>query len=220
MNLLYYDNKYLKECLATVEDIFEENGKNYLRLNNNIFYAQGGGQKGDKGAIIYDNQEYQVINCIKDEKGYPIIITDTLLPQDSIQKEVMCRLDWNFRYTQMKLHTSLHLLHCFICEYYNKEIEYPISSNIEKDFAYNKYPQELITDDVIEFIRTKFDEFFKQDIDVVTYADEKNPMYRYWQCMDFIIPCGGVHVSKLNEIGKISINYHNKKGITTIKITL
>ena len=153
MNLLYYDDKYLKECHSQVESIWEENDKNYLRLNNNIFYAQGGGQKGDKGVIIYDNNEYQVINCIKDENGYPIIITDRPLPQEALQKEVLCKLNWDFRYTQMKLHTSLHLLHCFLNEYYEKEIDYPISSNIESDFAYNKYPEELITEDVIQFIQ-------------------------------------------------------------------
>ena len=220
MNLLYYKDSYLKECNAKIENIWEENDKNYVRVDNNIFYAQGGGQKGDKGYLIHNDETYEVINCIKDENGYPILITDVLLPKDLMNQEVRCKLNWDFRYTQMKLHTALHLLHCFIGEYYRKEIEYPISSNIEIDFEYNKYPQDIITEEVIHFVQKKYEDLLKQNIEVITYPDENKEMYRYWKCMEYIIPCGGVHVLKLNEINNVVINAHSKKGITTIKVSL
>jgi len=220
MELLYYKDAYLKECKSIILDSYEEDGKYYVILDNNIFYPQGGGQKGDKGNIILDNKIYEVINCIKDENKNPIVITNKMIEKDNIGKEVMCKLNWEYRYKQMKLHTSLHILHYLLEQYYNKQLEYPISSNIEDDFAYNKYPMELINDEVINYIQNKMNELFNKDIDVITYPSNEDEKYRYWKCMNYVIPCGGVHVKNLMEIKKINIECHTKKGITTVKIML
>jgi alanyl-tRNA synthetase len=220
MNLLYYENAYLKECKSKILDAFESDEKYFIRLDNNIFYPQGGGQKGDKGVILVNNETYQVINCVKDDEKNPLIILDKNCPKDNIGKTVLCSLNWEYRYFQMKMHTSLHLLHYLLEKYYAKAIDYPISSNIEDDFAYNKYPMELINDEVINYLNIEMNKLTISKSEVITYPDKDNSHYRYWKCLDYIIPCGGVHVSCLNEIGKIMVESHTKKGITTVKILL
>lgn len=216
MNIIYYENPYLKEC--DTEVIYSEcvEGKNYIRLNDVLFYAKGGGQKADRGTIEY-GETANVLACIKDEEGMPLVVTDKAIP---VSTKVECHLDFDFRYTQMRLHTSLHLLHCFIEDYYKKAIEYPLSSNIETDFAYNKYPEGIINDDVIKHVNECFIRYIKEDHEVVTYPEKDNPQYRYWKCLDYTIPCGGIHVKSLKELGLINIEYHTKKGVTTVKVRL
>jgi Ser-tRNA(Ala) deacylase AlaX len=43
MELLYYKDAYLKECKSIILESYEEDEKYYVKLDNNIFYAQGGG---------------------------------------------------------------------------------------------------------------------------------------------------------------------------------
>lgn len=38
--------------------------------------------------------------------------------------------------------------------------------------------------------------------------------------MNYKIPCGGIHIDKLNEIGNTKIDVTHKKKTITIKITL
>jgi alanyl-tRNA synthetase len=129
-------------------------------------------------------------------------------------------LNWDFRYTQMKLHSSLNLLHYIISKYYNKEIDYPISSDITDDFGYNKYPENMINEDLVNYVSKELDKMIKNDNPVVTSVDENDKNYRYWECMNYIIPCGGVHIKNLKEINCLKMSVHTKKGVTTIKLTL
>lgn len=217
MNINYYEDAYLKECTTKVIKSFETEKGFGLKLEDNIFYAKGGGQKADRGTIAFDDETANVLTCIKDEDGTPLLLVDKFIEEG---KEVKCILDFDFRYTQMRLHTALHLLHCYMEDYYKKALEYPLSSNIEADFAYNKYPEGLVNDEVIEHVNMMFKKTIEEDHKVSTYPDENNPLYRYWTCMDYVIPCGGIHVSSLKELGVINVSYHTKKGVTTVKLTL
>ena len=110
----YYEDKNKKELSTKIVDIFEENNKCFIRLEDSIFYPQGGGQKGDRGYLIIDNQKYKIINSIKDENYNSILIMEQDIDRKYIGKNVECYLDWNFRYKQMRLHTSLHIYHALI----------------------------------------------------------------------------------------------------------
>ncbi len=214
----YYEDNYCRELDTTITEVLHEGDNTYIRLADTIFYAQGGGQKSDRGMIIRDGKEYHMLKSIKDENGDPVHLTDIPDPQSGQQVHLI--LDWDFRYFQMKLHTCLHIMHLLIEEQIGHEIENPLVADIEESFAYNKYPNAVVSGVDIGQVERNMNELFTQDIEVTTYENENDAHYRYWKCRDAVIPCGGIHVHHLNEIGIIKLSSHAKKGKMTVKVEL
>ncbi len=217
---LYYEDKYKKELQTKIIDIFFENEKCFIRLENSIFYPQGGGQKGDRGYLIIDGKKYNILNSIKDENYNSILMMEDSINQKYINKDINCYLDWEFRYKQMRLHTSLHLIHAIIEEVKGSKLDYPLISTIEDGFAYNKYDENSFDISILTEVEDRFYKLAQTDNEVITYPDVEKEHYRYWQCMNYKIPCGGIHISKLSEIGKVKIETSHKKKTITIKISL
>ena len=216
----YYEDKCKKELTTNIVDYFDEKGKYFIRLEDSIFYPQGGGQKGDRGYLLVDDKKIQIINTIKDENYNSILIVDQEPDKSFVGKEAKCFLDWNFRYRQMRLHTSLHLYHALIEEIGNIKLDNPLLSTIEDGFAVNKYDENAFDINILEDVTKRFNELIKSDTKVITYPDCEKDNYRYWECMNFIIPCGGIHVDNLNEINDVDIDISHKKKAITVKISL
>ena len=216
----YYEDKNKKELNTKITDIFEENDKCFIRLEDSIFYPQGGGQKGDRGYLIIDNQKYNIINSIKDENYNSILIMEQDIDRKYIGKNVECYLDWNFRYKQMRLHTSLHIYHALIEDLNGIKLDNPLLSTIEDGFAVNKYDENAFDNNILDEVTKRFKELIKTDTKVVTYPDVEKEKYRYWKCMNYIIPCGGIHVDNLNEIDDVDVVITHKKKATTVKVIL
>lgn len=216
----YYEEKNKKELKTKIIDIFEENGKCFIRLEDSIFYPQGGGQKGDHGYLIIDKQKYNIINSIKDEDYNSILIMEQEIDRKYIGEDVECHLDWDFRYRQMKLHTSLHIYHALIEEVSGTKLDNPLLSTIEDGYAVNKYDENAFDINILEEVTKRFKELIKTDTKVTTYPDKEKENYRYWECMNYVIPCGGIHVDNLNEINDANIEITHKKKAITVKIIL
>lgn len=216
----YYEDKYKKELQTKIIDIFLESEKCFIRLEDSIFYPQGGGQKGDRGYLIIDNEKYNIINSVKDENYNSVLIMEDIVDKKYINTEVKCYLDWDFRYRQMRLHTSLHLFHAILEEMKGSKLDYPLISTIEDGFAFNKYDENSFDISILDKVEERFYELIQTDNKVKTYPDKEKENYRYWECMNYKIPCGGVHVDKLHEIGKVKIETSHKKKAITIKISI
>lgn len=216
----YYEDKTKKELKTVIKDTFKENDRCFVRLEDSIFYPQGGGQKGDRGYLVLDNQKYNIVNSIKDEGYNSILIMDCEVDRKYIGADVNCYLDWDFRYKQMRLHTALHLYHALIEEMIDDKLENPLLSTIEDGYAVNKYDENAFDINILEKVTEKFKELVKTGAPVATYSDQDKENYRYWKCMDYVIPCGGVHVDNLHEIGDVDIEITHKKKAITVKIVL
>lgn len=219
MNNVFYADNYLKQIETTIVDFFCVENKCYVVVNDSIFYPQGGGQKGDKGILIINNVEKQVLNSIKsfDERYKTLLIVENL---ENIEiGQVTCILDFDFRYRQMRLHSALHIHHCMIEEIL-KTIPNPIMSNIDDSVAFNKYEDDRITVDVMNRANELFKTFVSSNREINTYSDLKNEDYRYWKCDKYIIPCGGLHVNNTSLIGELHFDIKEKKGAITVKISL
>lgn len=219
MNNVFYADNYLKQIETTIVDFFCVENKCYVVVNDSIFYPQGGGQKGDKGIIIINNVEKQVLNSIKsfDERYKTLLIVENL---ENIEiGQVTCILDFDFRYRQMRLHSALHIHHCMIEEIL-KAIPNPIMSNIDASVAFNKYEDDRITVDVMNRATELFKTFVSINHEINTYSDLKNEDYRYWKCENYTIPCGGLHVNNTSLIGELNFDIKEKKGSVTVKISL
>lgn len=216
----YYEEKNKKELSTIIKNIIIENDKCYVELEDSIFYPQGGGQKGDRGYIVLGGKKYNIINSIKDENYNSILVMEDHINKGNVGERVECYLDWDFRYKQMRLHTALHIYHALIEETKKEKLNNPILSTIEDGYAINKYDENDLDIHILDEVTQRFRELIKSDIKVITYPDKEKENFRYWKCMDYIIPCGGVHVDNLNEINDVDIEITHKKKSITIKIIL
>lgn len=218
-----YDDLYARELRTTIKRIFTEDDKNCIQLEDNIFYPKGGGQKGDRGTLIIDGKNIQIIDTFKDQYSDDgvLIITKEQVDESNVGKDIKCSLDWNFRYNQMKLHTSVHLHHCMIERVAGKKMPYPQVSSIEETgFAFNRYDSKEITEELVDKASGEFRKVISGGAEVTTYPDAEKVSFRWWECLGYKIPCGGTHVKDISEIGEVNIKYSAKKGKPTVKITL
>lgn len=103
---LFTDDAYLKACSARVVAL-EEKG---VVLDRTVLYARSGGQPGDAGRLAWAGGEAAVAEAIKGEAG---AILHTLAPGAApppVGAEVAVTLDWERRHRHMRMHTTMHLL--------------------------------------------------------------------------------------------------------------
>ena len=206
-------------------------------LSRTIFYPQGGGQKGDRGAIYIDTGLAGDLNLpsmfkVKDTRkdGIHILhvlddfdptLVDTI--KDNLYGElVSTQIDFNFRLKQMRLHSIAHLLHFFTQEVCNLvDLPYPVSSDLLQNSGINRYESDFrVSRDEIALIKDRLKKFADSHQDIKTFPDEIKDGYRYWLCDKYLVPCGGAHLTNTKNIGDFALSVSNKKGQTSIKFEL
>lgn len=218
----FYEDPYLTEINTIITGVFAENNQNCIQVADNIFYPRGGGQKGDKGTLTINGTNYNVVDTLKDpynEEGIIMITAEKVL-ENAKGQAAFCKLNWEFRSKQMRLHTAAHLRHCLLEKTAGKSLPFPKVSDIQDGFVFNRYESDEITPELVE----KTNEFFRAAIslgaEVKTYPDVSNKGFRWWECLGYKIPCGGIHINNISEIDKVEIKYNSKKGMPTINIKL
>lgn len=189
---LYYEDAYLKEAKAKVLDIKDS----ALLLDQTIFYPTGGGQPHDEGTI----DGVKVLDVYKDDGGnvwHVVEEPDKFKAGD----EVELRIDWEYRYRLMRIHSSMHLMDYVLNEVLGRgkwEL-YGSGMNVKKGRYDIVYPENLnkFKEQIIELFNKLVDEGGEMRI---WWEGEK----RMTQIRDFeILPCGGTHVRDIKEIGHI-----------------
>lgn len=222
MNNLYHEDPYLKEIETNVSFTQEEDGKSYVSLEKNIFYPQGGGQKGDRGYLIVEGKKITVLNTVKDpySTGGVLLVVEDGKQVGLDGKGAKAVIDWDFRYKQMRLHSTVHYHHIALEESLGEKLPYPETSDIQDGFAYNRYGTAKISEELVMKANVLLTKIIEEGKVVENYPDEEKEGYRWWEVDGYKIPCGGTHIKNMNEIGKVEISYSEKKGKQTIRFSL
>ena len=101
---LFRNNSYLQEHVSKVIEVLPEG----IILDETIFYPEGGGQPGDEGKLVL-NDETVSITGTKYIDGSIVHLTENS-SQFKINDKIKIILDWSKRYAYMQVHTCLHLL--------------------------------------------------------------------------------------------------------------
>ena len=188
---LYYEDAYLKEARAKVVEVRED----ALLLDQTIFYPTGGGQPHDRGTI----NGVEVLDVYKDDAGnvWHVVAEPEKF---KVGDEVELRIDWDYRYKLMRIHSAMHLLEHVLNEVLPGEWElYGSGMSVEKGRYDIVYPENV-------------NQWKEQIIETFNrYVDEGGEMKIWWegdkrltQIRDFeVIPCGGTHVRDIREIGHL-----------------
>ena len=188
---LYYEDAYLKEAKAKVLEIRE----NALLLDQTIFYPTGGGQPHDRGTI----SGVEVLDVYKDDAGnvWHVVAEPEKF---KVGDEVELKIDWDYRYRLMRIHTAMHLLEHVLNEVLPGEWQlYGSGMSVEKGRYDILYPEN------VNQYKEKMIELFNRLVDEggevkIWWEGEK----RLTQIRDFeVIPCGGTHVKDIREIGHL-----------------
>ena len=221
MSKLFEENPYLREFKAKIINIDIE--EKTIELDNTAFYARSGGQPGDIGQIITENQNIEVEDTIKKDNKIINIINKT----ENLDKgtEIIGKINWEKRYKHMKMHSALHLM-CSVIplgvtggqigyeksrldfndpdkEINKEEIEEKINSLVKDDYEItSEIIDSKILDEQPELVRTMSVK--------PPQIDGKIRLIKIGN-VD-LQPCGGTHVKSTAEIGLIKIGKIENKG--------
>ena len=196
-------------------------------LDVGLFYPRGGGQPGDRGELVRaDGSSLTVLEAIYDEDRTTVLLTtpeDAALPAPG--EAVTARLDWPTRYARMRAHTALHLL--------SVALPYPVTGGAvgdaegrldfdSGDVAFDAGEiaarlAEMVATDAPVTTRWITDEELDANPGLVKTMKVKPPRgtgrVRLVEIAGLDIqPCGGTHVARLSEIGRIEVTGIEKKG--------
>jgi Ser-tRNA(Ala) deacylase AlaX len=221
----YYNEPYLREIATRINAAFQEEGISYIQTESNIFHPQGGGQKGDHGILILDDHELSICDTRKDKQstvgGVLLVLKEPFSGLEKLPgKEAICKLDWDFRYRQMRLHSSAHLHHCMLEKVHGGIISHPKTSDIQDTFAFNRYDDTKVTPQLAEAASIEFKKAVETGARTIRYPDPEKVGFWWWECLGYKIPCGGTHVADIKEIGNMDFTFSTKKGNTTINIKI
>lgn len=207
---LFWDNPYLAECNSIVTFV---NGKT-ITLDQTIAYAFEGGQQSDFGTI----GGYEIINAEK--RGMEIYYTLPDIHNLSIGDKVKVSIDWEKRYRIMRLHFAAELVLEFVYQNYNHPEK--VGANITHDKARVDFCWDGNISGIFAFLESELKKMIDADLNIISaYSDEENER-RYWEICNFTkIACGGTHIRKTGEIGKLKLKRINPgKGKERIEIYL
>ena len=224
---LYINDSYLNSYESNILEASE----NYIILDKTVFYAASGGQPGDKGKLIIDQNEIEVIDTIYDGDFIKHIINKNKNLKQ--YKKAKCLINWQKRYSLMKVHSCLHLL-CAL-------IKSPVtggSINIDRgrlDFDLEEKPdKEKLSNDLQSLINNNYnitsswisDEELDKNPNLIRTMSVKPPrgsgkirMIKIGDNIDYQ-PCGGTHVKNTSEIGNIEIIKIENKGKRNKRISV
>lgn len=195
--ILYYGDPYLSQFEATVLAVGDDGG---VYLDRTAFTPRGGGCPGDTGFIgdaqVTDTQ-------MDDQGGIAHVVSDSASIEPGMR--VATKLDWDRRLRIMRLHSASHLMEHFLFAQLG-ELErvgnFLTESGDKCTYEYG----EAISPELITRVNETCQSFIDAGGPIETYADVQNVQRRYWSCKGVVIPCGGVHLRDIGEVGKIKIS--------------
>ena len=223
---LFGENAYLKEAPGKVIGFSGENG---LILDRSIFYPTGGGQPGDTGSIVFNGETFSVEETVKGENGNIILLLADGFSSLKIGDAVKQLLNWDMRYTYMKVHTALHLLSVVIplpvtggaITAQKGRLDFNMPEAIENKGELTDKLNELISADYEITESWISNEELQANPSLVKTMSVKPPtgsgkvrLVRIGNkdTQIDLQPCGGTHVKRTSEIGMMHLGKMQKKG--------
>lgn len=228
---IYYQDAYQKEIEAKVVDIQESAGSllSSIVLDQTVFFPEGGGQPGDRGEIIGKKGSVKIeyTRLINDE----IVHQGKMIDELSRSDKVTAKIDWNYRYKYMKIHSAGHLIHDVLMSM-SQGLK-PLRGSHGKK-AYLEYEGGMDVS-LQEELERRLNEAIKKDLPMMTKEATYDELVKECQFVPpnlpgdkslrmlkigeySAMPDGGVHVKSTKEIGKVLIiNLSSQEGKTTVK---
>ncbi len=218
---LFRADAYRRDCEATVIAVTD----GAFVLDRTVCYPEGGGQPGDRGVIRdASGREIAVRDTRKSGDGDIHHIVDDGAALPAVGDVVTVTIDWAYRYRHMRTHTCLHLLCSLIphpvtggaISQDKGRLDFDMTEGVDKA-AIEAALQALIDADHPVTSRTISETELEADAALVrTLAVAPPPGQGQVRLVDVngvdLQACGGTHVARTGEIGRVRVGKVEKKG--------
>ena len=231
MQLVFRDDAYAQSCAATVTAV-DERG---IRLDATVFYPTGGGQPGDTGILrLADGREIAIVDSLKGAAPDEVIhvpAPGAALPEPGAA--VTAEIDWQRRHRLMRMHTGLHLLCAVVTGDVTGGQVSDGKGRLDFNLPNTQLDKEHITAELNRLIQEDHpvrprwitDEELAATPDLVRTMSVKPPAGQgRVRLLDVagvdLQPCGGTHVARTGEIGRVEVTKIENKGRQNRRINL
>ncbi|CCF19276.1 Alanyl-tRNA synthetase protein [Pseudorhizobium banfieldiae] len=223
---LFRDDFYLATAEAVVTAIHPDGG---IEFDRTCFYARSGGQPGDTGHVKRSDGSRIALGETRHGATKDIILHMPLEgePQPLLGETVRLQIDWQRRHRLMRMHTACHLL-SVVCPSPitgaavgedESRVDFDMSDGIDKEEVTARL-MELADQDHPVYAQWITDEQLAANPGIVKSKNVRPPMGLGRVSLVCIgenssvdsQPCGGTHVSRTGEVGRIHIAKIEKKG--------
>ncbi|MGE3147347.1 MAG: alanyl-tRNA editing protein [Pseudorhodoplanes sp.] len=236
--LLFREDAYRREAPARVTGHAGEGG---IVLDQSLFYPTGGGQPGDSGVVEWEGGRLAIATAVKGEGGAVVLVPTggaegpAALPPPGA--EVIQRLDWDRRYRHMRVHTALHLLSVVIplpvtggqIGEGKGRLDFDMPHPPDDLAAVEKALNDLVARDLAVGEEWISDAELAANPGLVKTMSVAPPagqgrvrLVRIGQGADQVDlqPCGGTHVARTGEIGRLTIGRIENKGRQNRRVSI
>jgi misacylated tRNA(Ala) deacylase len=234
---LHREDAYLRACRARVTQVFDDG----VELDRTVFYPQGGGQAGDRGALLLDDGSRMPVVDARKSRREGATPDDTLHLLDpacswrerlAIGTPVTAEIDWDRRHRHMRFHTATHLLCAVVKELVDgcsitadyARLDFAMTAPLDRE-AVRAGLDRLIAEDHAVACEWITDDEMRANPQLVKSMSVSPPIgfgrVRLLRVQDVDLqPCGGTHVRSTAEIGAVRVAKIEKKSARTRRVVL
>jgi misacylated tRNA(Ala) deacylase len=231
---LFRQDAYLRQCEAVVVGHTDEGA---IVVDQSVFYPTGGGQPGDAGFIQWERGRIAIATAIKLQGGRIGLVPAEPAAMPPSGAPITQILDWDRRHRHMRIHTALHLLSVVIplpvtggqIGVERGRLDFDMPDPLEDVAALDEALNVLIDRDLVISESWITDAELLANPGLVKTMSVMPPMgqgqirlIRIGAGADLVDlqPCGGTHVARTGEIGRVEIGKIEKKGRQNRRVSL
>jgi alanyl-tRNA synthetase len=225
---LYWEDPFRAAGEARVAQVAQFQGKPSIVLDRTLFYPEGGGQLGDRGALRVGDRTIVVHDVQIDDDGVIHHVVDSTA-DDLLGAQVQLEVDRARRRDHMSQHTGQHVLSRALIEVAKAEtvsarlgsetstIDVSVNALDERAIA---AAEDLVNDLVLAdaIVRSHFPTAEELAAMPLRRAPKVSTGIRVIEVEGFdFTPCGGTHVGRTGQIGAVRVTGVEKyKGGTRV----
>lgn len=232
--MLFRDDPYLRAAEARVLEVTEDG---HIVPDRSLFYPRGGGQPGDAGRLSWEGGALDIADTIKHGDDAVALVPEGDGQRPTPGTLVTQTLDWDRRHAHMRVHTALHLL--------SVVIPLPVTGGAigadkgRLDFDMPEAPEDrdavevalnaLVARDLPVSEDWITDPELAANPGLVKTMSVQPPMgqgrvrlVRIGTGAEQVDlqPCGGTHVARTGEIGRLRLGKIEKKGRQNRRVSI
>ncbi len=190
-----------------------------LVLDQTPFYAEKGGQVGDRGVLVSENETIEIIDT-KTENGLTVHIAKALPKQP--EAEFMACVDTDLRHACEANHTATHLLDQALREVLGTHVEQKGSLVTPEYLRFDFSHFQKVTNEELRQVERLVNEKIRENIPlqdhrdmpieeakklgaIALFGEKYGDKVRVVQFADSVEFCGGCHAKSTGQLGMVKI---------------